>query len=86
MKVIAKATNDTFICEVSNSELEKFMNLYCGKMQKMQVGQEIDLARAYDFARDTRDALKKTSEFIGANAKVIEAILNGVTLAQKVDE
>lgn len=58
MKVIAKAHETTYICEVSHSELEKFMNLYYGKMNKLVVGQEVNLGQGYDFSERIEAACK----------------------------
>jgi hypothetical protein len=51
---------------------------YCGKMERVEVGEEIDLGRGYDFSADIRSAMNKTSEFIDANKKIISAITNGI--------
>ena len=37
MKVIAKVDSDKYICEVDHAEIEKFMDLYYGKMKKLNV-------------------------------------------------
>ena len=65
MKVIAKASESTYICEVSHDELEKFMDQYYGKMQRLQVGDAVNLGQGYDFAsrietacREMTDAMK----------------------------
>ncbi|MGA7811181.1 hypothetical protein [Bradyrhizobium sp.] len=82
MKVIGITDNETLICVVGHFELEKFMNLYYGKMPKLSIGDEIDLGKGYDFARDTANALRTTQEFIRANQTVVTAILNGLCYAR----
>ena len=65
MKVIAKASESKYLCEVSHDELEKFLNQYYGKLGKLSVGQEVDLGQGYNFAsrieaacKDMADAMK----------------------------
>lgn len=69
-----------YICEVSHAEIEKFLGLYYDKMKELKAGDVIDLGKGYDHAREIKDATKKTEEFITANKKIIEAILNGMTV------
>ena len=80
MKVIGKSGRDRYICEVSHAEIEKHMNLYYGKMKSVEVGEEIDLGKGYDFSVDIRDAMGKTSEFIKANKKIVSAITDGIMI------
>lgn len=80
MKVIGKSGRDSYICEVSHTEIEKYMNLYYGKMESVEVGEKIDLGKGYDFSSDIRDAMGKTSEFIKANKKIISAITDGIMI------
>lgn len=82
MKVIGKTEHD-YICEVSHHELEKFMNLYYNKLNKLKIGDQLDLATGYDFETKTLNALKKTEDFISANKEVVEAILNGISVIAK---
>lgn len=87
MKIIGTVKSDgPYIAEVSHAELEKFMNLYYGRLSKLQVGDEIDLRKGYDFHIETNAALKKTEEFISANKEVIQSILNGITLLSNSKE
>jgi hypothetical protein len=62
MKVIAKANDSTYICEVSHTELEKFMDKFYGNMNKMQVGEEINLGQGYDFSVRIESACKSMVE------------------------
>ena len=78
MKVIGKGGNEVYICEVSHTEIEKFLNLYYGRLDNLRVGEEINLGKGHDFFEETSHALKETRNFIGANKRVIESILNGV--------
>lgn len=83
MKVIAKVDSGTFICEIGEREIEKYLDLYYNpgqKMEEIKIGDKIDLARGYHFYHKTRSALEKTEEFINANKEIIETILTGITI------
>lgn len=83
MKVIGKIKDDgkwsKYICEIGHEELEKFLNLYYGKLSPLDVGKEIDLGKGYDFAQNAKEACKQTSDFLKANAKIIKTITDGIT-------
>lgn len=66
MKVIAKANDSTYLCEVSHTELEKFLNQYYGKHPKLSVGDSVNLGQGYDFAVRIEDACKKMAEAMTA--------------------
>ena len=85
MKVIGKVDGDSYICQVEFRELEKFMGLYYGKMERPKVGDEVDLGKGYDFHRDTMDALKTTEEFIRSNKAIIDTIFTGISVMVKGD-
>lgn len=76
MNVIAKISDGKFLCEVSDTELRKYMNQYSGC--SMAVGRKIDLAEGYDFAVDAERSMEKTEEFISSNKEIIETILKGI--------
>lgn len=80
MEVIGVCGRDEYICKLNHSELEKYMNLYYGKMQNLHVGQHVYLGKGYDFLHKTESALKKTEEFLSANKEVIQAIMSGITV------
>lgn len=81
MKIIATVgPGGPYIAEVTHTELEKYLDLYYNKLERLQVGQVIDLGKGYDFHKETMSALKKTEDFISANKDVIQSILNGITL------
>jgi hypothetical protein len=88
MKVIGIASENydrRYICELDHTEIEKFMGLYYGKMEKLKIGEIIDLGRGYDFASEISTAMSKTSEFIESNKKIINAIMNGITIIKNSD-
>lgn len=66
MKVIAKANDSTYICEVSHDELEKFFNQYYGKHPKLSVGASVNLGQGYDFAGRIESACNKMAEAMKA--------------------
>lgn len=66
MKVIAKANESTYICEVSHTELEKFMNQYYGKLDKLSVGQTVNLGQGHDFSGRIESACKTMVEAMKA--------------------
>jgi hypothetical protein len=82
MKIIGKTSeySGDYICVVSHIEIEKFMNLYYNKMKSLNVGDEIDLRKGYDFTEEVKNSLQKTNEFIHANKKVIDSIIMGITV------
>ena len=80
MKVIANAGHDTYICEVTHTELEKYLGLYYGKLKDVRVGTLIDLSKGYAYHDEILDAMKKTREFIEANGKIVSAIMNGLRI------
>lgn len=77
MKVIGK-TDSGYICEVSHEEIEKHLNLYYGRLEKLKTGESISLGRGYDFASEIKLAFKETQNFVNANQKIIDAIMNGL--------
>ena len=80
MKVIGTCGDKKYICEVKHDEVEMFLNTYCGGTNRLSVGQEIDLGKGYNHARDIKDALDKTREFIKSNQKVVNAIISGLAV------
>jgi hypothetical protein len=86
MKVIGKVDSDTYLCQVSHREIEKFMDLYSGKRGRLEVGDAVDLSKGYDFYYATKVALEKTEEFIKANKDVIDTILTGISIMTRGGE
>ena len=86
MKVIGIASRGTYLCEVSHTEIEKFMGLYYNNMKELKVGDNVDLGKGYNFASETKEAMLKTEAFISSNKKIVEAILNGVSVVRQMPE
>ena len=80
MLIIGKISDREYICEVTHTEIEKFMNLYYNDMGKLKVGDEVNLGKGYNFSVQIKDAMKKTEDFIAGNKEIIEAILNGISV------
>ena len=80
MKVIGFTGDNKYLCEVSHDEIERLLNLYYGKRERLKANEEIDLGRGYDFARDIADSMKQTREFVGSHQKIISAIVKGLSL------
>lgn len=62
MKVIGKASNDTYLCEVTHDELEKSVNLYYGKLPRLEVGSKMDMGAGYNFTSQIECCLKRMEE------------------------
>ena len=73
MKVLGH-TEKHYLCEVSHSELEQFLDLYYDKLKKLKVGDEIDLGTGYKWHLKTATALKQTEDFFKAHRENIQAI------------
>jgi hypothetical protein len=54
VKVIGIKDRDTYICEVTHTELEKVFNKYYGNMPHLESGGEVDLGMAYNFDSSIR--------------------------------
>ncbi len=80
MKVIGEVKHDEFICIVNKDEIEKFMNLYYNKMNKICIGDVIDLGAGYDFASAAKHAMQETNRFIESNQKIIKTIMQGISV------
>lgn len=74
MKVIGIVEHNKYICEINHEEIEKFLDLYYNKKEKLYVGESIDLGKGYDWHSKTKSALEKTENFFQANAEIVEVI------------
>lgn len=62
MKVLALVDSDTYLVEVSHSEIEKVFDKYYGKLDKLKVGAKIDLSEGYEFRTDIKAACRAMQE------------------------
>jgi len=74
MKVIGMIDTKKYLVEVDRVEIEKFLNLYYNEMKKLNVGDEVDLGKGYDWYIETKKALDVTRDFFKSNAKTIDAV------------
>lgn len=82
MKVIAKSSRG-FICEVTDAEIQKYMNTYYRrniKETKIKEGEDIDLGLGYNHAEDIRRAVSTLKDHIKANNAVFDVIQKGLHL------
>ena len=86
MEVIATAERGVYICRISHIELEKFLDLYYGKLEHLKVGETIDLGKGHDFMEETKSALKDTQKFIKSNKEVINTILTCIQIMHREGE
>lgn len=59
MKIIGKGDNGEYICQVSHSEIEKCFDKYYNKLEKLDVGQSIDIGEGYNFRNQIKDLCDK---------------------------
>ena len=89
MKIIAQEKDDkrqvVYLCEVTHTEIEKFLNEYYNRVATLKRGDTVDLGKGYDFLREAKEALKQTSDFISANEKVIASILSGIDILYRAE-
>ena len=83
MKVLGISENGKYIAEITHTEIEQYLNLYYGKLEKLSVGKEIGLGDGYKHYENTRRALEKTQDFFKANIENISAITNAMLLTSK---
>ena len=86
MKVLGEATSG-YICEVSHTEIEKFLGLYYGHKNHLKVGDEINLGEGYEWESKISSALRQTQDFVKANQPIIQSLMSGYSvLANLVKE
>ena len=56
MKVLGLVNHDVYLVQVSHTELEKVFDKYYGKLDKLRVGNELDLGAGYNFRDDIKHA------------------------------
>lgn len=82
MKIIGTTAEygGEYICTVGHTELEKFLGLYYDKLKRLNVGDTVDLGKAYDYASQIKSGLDETRKFIAAHQTVINAICRGLSI------
>jgi len=56
MKILGLVNNDTYLVQVSHTEIEKVFNKYYNNLDKLKVGDELDLGAGYGFREDIKHA------------------------------
>lgn len=84
MKVIAKVSESRFLCEIREEELERFLNLYYGKMEKMTVGKEYDLSKSFELDRSIADATKKLESIVDEAHEITSSLKSGKVIRNKL--
>lgn len=87
MKVIGLIEENRYICEVSHTEIEKFLNMYYGNenLNEMKVGTEINLGKGHDFMREIKSAVGETQKFLKLNKEIIKSITDGINIINTED-
>ena len=62
MQIIGKVNGDTYLAQVTHTELEKAADLYYGKLPKLGVGATVDLAAGHDYRDEIRGACRSMVE------------------------
>lgn len=62
MKVIGTGPDGNYICEVTHTELEKLTDKYYGKLDKLKIGDAMDLGAGYNFRDDIKRACSGMTE------------------------
>lgn len=62
MQIIGKVNGDTYLAQVTHTELEKSADLYYGKLPKLDVGATVDLAAGHDYRDEIREACRSMVE------------------------
>lgn len=79
MKIIGKVNDETYLAEVSHKEIEKVLDKFYGKLQKIGVGEIINLSDGYDFRTDIKAACsemaKATKQFEKSQAALLKFAL-----------
>lgn len=83
MKVIARVNNGKVLCEVTDEEIEKFHNLYYGKMRRIEVGQEFDLGIGHDFSRNIESEMAKLEAITVGLEVLTSAIKTGRVITER---
>lgn len=62
MKVIGIGANGSYLCEVRHDELEKLTDKYYGKLEKLRIGDQLNLGAGHDFRSDIKQACKSMAD------------------------
>lgn len=77
---------DSYICEVSHSEIEKFLGMYYGRKDKLNIGDEVNLGCGYDHESKINSGVKKMEDLIQSSIEITEAISQGKKLVRRMNK
>lgn len=77
MKIVARITEDDFICEINAYELQKFMGTYYSCNHGLKVGEVVDLGKGYDHTVKIAESLSAMEKVCNDVEKITEAIRCG---------
>ena len=66
MKVIGLVNSSTYLVEVSHCEIEKVFDKYYNKLEKLNVGDALDLGDGYNFRVDIKNACNEMRDAMKA--------------------
>ncbi len=69
-----------YLAEVSQDELEKFMNKYYRNMPRLEVGDTLDLSKGYDFLQETQNVCRGVKDVIEKGSRYIGPLTEGIVL------
>ncbi|OPY03505.1 MAG: hypothetical protein A4E60_00170 [Syntrophorhabdus sp. PtaB.Bin047] len=69
-----------YLAEVSQDEMEKFMNKYFRNMPRLEVGDTVDLGKGYDFLEQTREVCWSVKELIEKGSRYIGPLTEGIVM------
>lgn len=62
MQIIGKVDDNTYLAQVTHTELEKAADLYYGRLPKLGVGATVDLAAGHDYRDEIKEACRSMVE------------------------
>ena len=79
MRVIGKVDHHKYICEISHSEIEKYLDRYYNhdNLSPLQVGQVFDLGKGHDWAKSIQPAMRSLQDLIKKNGEIVRALTTG---------
>lgn len=86
MKIIGKGDNGEYICQVSHSEIEKCFDKYYNRLEKLNVGQSIDIGEGYNFRNQIKDLCDKVIAADKAYSDSRSTLIDFALMISKVGE
>lgn len=64
MKVLGITESGSYICEVSHAELEKVLDKYYRRLEKLKPGQTVDIGAGHDFRNEIQGAAQSVLDAV----------------------